>query len=61
MVHNFKLAPLDKQGKFMASPLMLILAICTLCIIWLGPFLFSPRSYQISPKGIVIRLRITKK
>ncbi|SFR18272.1 PH domain-containing protein [Desulfoscipio geothermicus] len=61
MVYHFKIAPLDKLGNFMSNPLMFVLAICTIGVIWAIPFLFSPRSYQISPKEIVILLRITQK
>jgi len=61
LVHNFKIAPLDRTGKFMSNPLMLVLAICSIGFIFLIPFLFSPRGYMISPEGIVILLRTYKK
>ena len=58
MVHQFKIAPLDKSGKLVTG-IALIDAVCTLGLIWLIPFLFSPRGYTVSPKGIVIRTPIT--
>lgn len=61
MVHSFKIAPLDRTGKFMSNPLILVLAICSIGFIFLIPFLFSPRGYLISPEEIVILLRTYKK
>ncbi len=61
MVHSFKIAPLDRTGKFMSNPLILVLAICSIGLILLIPFLFSPRGYLISPEEIVVLLRTYKK
>jgi len=61
LVHSFKIAPLDRTGKFMSNPLILVLTICSIGFILLIPFLFSPRGYMISTEGIVILLRTYKK
>ncbi|OPX92171.1 MAG: hypothetical protein A4E52_00112 [Pelotomaculum sp. PtaB.Bin013] len=61
MVYNFKIAPLDRTGQIISNPLIIILAVCSIGLIWLIPFLFSPRGYLISSEGIVILFRIYKK
>lgn len=61
MVRSFKIAPLDRTGKLMSNPFTLVLAICSIGLIWLIPFLFSPRGYRISPEGIIILLRTYQK
>lgn len=59
LLHHLKLAPLDKKGRFMSSLPMVALAICTFGLLWLIPFLFSPRSYKVTSKGIVISTPFT--
>ena len=61
MIHSFKIAPLDRTGKLISNPLILMLAICSIGLTWLIPFLFSPRGYLISPEGIIVHLRTYKK
>ena len=58
MVRRYKIAPLDKTGKLVTG-LMIIGTVCTLGLIWLIPFLFSPRCYTVSPQGIIIRTPVT--
>lgn len=53
----FPIAPMDKTAKLMSGPLMTILAILTLGLIWLIPYLFSPRGYKVTPEGIIIQLK----
>lgn len=58
MVHQFKIAPMDKTGKLVTG-IVIIGTVCTLGLIWLIPFLFSPRGYTVSPQGIVVRTPVT--
>ncbi len=59
LTHHFKLAPLDNTDRLMSSLPMIALAVCSFGLLWLIPFLFSPRSYQVTPRGIVISTPIT--
>lgn len=61
MIYSYKIAQMDKIGKLMSNPLILVLTICSIGLIWLIPFLFSPRGYLISSEGIILLLRTYKK
>lgn len=48
MIHRFRLAPLDKTGKLVSGITLTGLVIGSLGLLWLIPFLFSPRRYEVS-------------
>jgi len=67
MAHQFKTAPLDKTGKLI-SIMLASLAVYSVIwdwgaglfvLLWFIPYLFSPRGYTVSSKGIVIRTPVT--
>jgi len=55
----FPIAPMDKMSKTMSNLLTTIISICSIGLIWLIPYLFSPRGYKVTPKGIVIQLKLS--
>lgn len=59
MIHRFELAPLDKTARLFSILPMIALAVCSFGLLWLIPFLFSPRDYRVTPRGIVIRTPVT--
>lgn len=59
MAHQFRLAPLDKTGKLVSGIALTGLVICSLGLLWFIPYLFSPRRYEVSDQGIVIRTPVS--
>ncbi|MTI82512.1 MAG: hypothetical protein FH756_01140 [Firmicutes bacterium] len=55
MFEVFKLAPLDRRAKLTTVITLIGAGIFTLGFIYLFPFLFAPRKYLLSPRGIEIR------
>jgi hypothetical protein len=46
LIHRFELAPLDKTARLFSILPMIALAVCSFGLLWLIPFLFSPRDYR---------------
>ncbi|WP_131820606.1 hypothetical protein [Desulfoscipio geothermicus] len=59
MHEEFKLAPWDRNSKFVTILLIIGAGILTLGFIYLLPLLFSPRRYQVTTDGIIIRTPVT--
>ncbi|AGL00605.1 PH domain-containing protein [Desulfoscipio gibsoniae] len=55
----FPIAPMDRTSKIMSNPFTTIIAICSIGLIWLIPYIFSPRGYKVTPKGIIIQLKLS--
>jgi len=59
MDNYFPVAPMDKTARLMSNLLTTIIFICSIGLIWLIPYLFSPRGYKVTSKGIIIQLKVS--